>query len=89
MYINTFSPEQQGTLAGYDQKSNVVLSNCVERVYSMDEGVEEVPLGLYLVKGDMMYVTVFSDRTPAYFTLCVAPLKCPHRGNRRREGPSH
>jgi hypothetical protein len=21
----------------------------------MDEGVEEVPLGLYLVKGDMMY----------------------------------
>jgi hypothetical protein len=22
----------------------------------MDEGVEEVPLGLYLVKGDMMHV---------------------------------
>jgi hypothetical protein len=22
----------------------------------LDEGVEEVPLGLYLVKGDMMYV---------------------------------
>jgi hypothetical protein len=22
----------------------------------MDEGVEEIPLGLYLVKGDMMYV---------------------------------
>ncbi|KAG2357339.1 LSM-domain-containing protein [Suillus spraguei] len=36
-----------GVLAGYDQKSNV-------RVYSIDEGVEEVELGLYLVKGDMI-----------------------------------
>ncbi|KAF9028917.1 LSM-domain-containing protein [Hymenopellis radicata] len=43
-----------GTLAGYDQKSNVVLSDSKERVYSLEEGVEEVPLGLYLVKGDMI-----------------------------------
>ncbi|KAG6918404.1 hypothetical protein DXG01_014807 [Tephrocybe rancida] len=43
-----------GTMAGYDQKSNVVLADCKERVYSTDEGVEEVPLGLYLVKGDMV-----------------------------------
>ena len=44
----------QGTLAGYDQKSNVVLSDSKERVYSTDEPVEEIPLGLYLVKGDQM-----------------------------------
>jgi len=43
-----------GTLAGFDQRSNVVLSNSTERVYSLAEGVEEVPLGLYLVKGDMI-----------------------------------
>ncbi|KIY72799.1 Sm-like ribonucleo protein [Cylindrobasidium torrendii FP15055 ss-10] len=43
-----------GTLAGYDQKSNVVLSDSKERVYSMDEAVEEIELGLYLVKGDMI-----------------------------------
>ncbi|KAF8648404.1 hypothetical protein AX16_006313 [Volvariella volvacea WC 439] len=43
-----------GTMAGYDQKSNVVLSDSKERVFSMDEGVEEIPLGLYLVKGDMI-----------------------------------
>lgn len=43
-------------MAGFDQKSNVVLSDSKERVYSIDEGVEEIPLGLYLVKGDMMYV---------------------------------
>lgn len=44
----------QGTLAGHDQKSNVVLSDSMERVYSTDEPVEEIPLGLYLVKGDQM-----------------------------------
>ncbi|EUC65443.1 U6 snRNA-associated-like-Sm protein lsm8 [Rhizoctonia solani AG-3 Rhs1AP] len=43
-----------GTLFGFDQRSNVVLSESVERIYSIDEGVEEVPLGLYLVKGDMI-----------------------------------
>lgn len=43
-------------MAGFDQKSNVVLSDSKERVYSMEEGVEEIPLGLYLVKGDQMYV---------------------------------
>ncbi|KAJ6487878.1 hypothetical protein C8R45DRAFT_994726 [Mycena sanguinolenta] len=43
-----------GVLAGFDQKSNIVLSDSKERIYSMDVGVEEVPLGLYLVKGDMI-----------------------------------
>ena len=47
-------------MAGFDQKSNVVLSDSKERVYSMEEGVEEIPLGLYLVKGDQMYVIVQS-----------------------------
>ena len=48
-------------MAGFDQKSNVVLSDSKERVYSMDEGVEEIPLGLYLVKGDQMCVTHFYE----------------------------
>ncbi|CAL1699409.1 unnamed protein product [Somion occarium] len=43
-----------GVMAGFDQKSNVVLSDSKERVYSTDEGVEEIPLGLYLVKGDQI-----------------------------------
>ncbi|KAF9530307.1 Sm-like ribonucleoprotein [Crepidotus variabilis] len=43
-----------GVLVGFDQKSNIVLSDCKERVYSADEGVEEIPLGLYLVKGEMV-----------------------------------
>jgi len=44
----------QGILAGWDQKSNIVLSDCIERRFSMEDGVEETSLGLYLVKGDQM-----------------------------------
>jgi small nuclear ribonucleoprotein (snRNP)-like protein len=57
-------------MAGFDQKSNVVLSDSKERVYSIDEGVEEIPLGLYLVKGDMMYVPHFMTRHGLAFYNC-------------------
>lgn len=30
----------------------MILSGSTERVYSADEGVEEVPLGVYIVRGD-------------------------------------
>ncbi|THH06011.1 hypothetical protein EW145_g4383 [Phellinidium pouzarii] len=43
-----------GILLGFDQRSDIVLSESKERIYSIDEGVEEVPLGLYLVKGDQI-----------------------------------
>ncbi|KAF7316221.1 U6 snRNA-associated Sm-like protein LSm8 [Mycena indigotica] len=58
--------EIKGVMAGFDQKSNVVLSDSKERIYSMEEGVEEVPLGLYLVKGDMMCAKPFD-----FTDLCV------------------
>ncbi|TRM69293.1 hypothetical protein BD626DRAFT_473582 [Schizophyllum amplum] len=56
-----------GQLSGFDQKSNVILSDSRERVYSMDEGVEEIPLGLYIVKGDMIALIgeVDTDRDAA------------------------
>jgi hypothetical protein len=59
----------QGTLAGFDQKSNIVLADSKERVYSVDEGVEEIPLGLYLVKGEMMCV-----HPSSHSTLCLLLL---------------
>jgi U6 snRNA-associated Sm-like protein LSm8 len=55
----------QGIMAGFDQKSNVVLSDSKERVYSMEDGVEEIPLGLYLVKGDMVYVYPVAFAVPS------------------------
>jgi small nuclear ribonucleoprotein (snRNP)-like protein len=44
----------QGELKGYDQNINLVLNDCVERVYSPDAGVELSPLGLQIVRGDNM-----------------------------------
>lgn len=60
-------------MAGFDQKSNVVLSDSKERVYSTEEGVEEIPLGLYLVKGDQMYVNL-DDSVKKTFSLDAIPI---------------
>ena len=49
--------DAQGNLEGFDQTINVILSNSIERVYSVDEPVEEVPLGLYVVRGDNIVST--------------------------------
>ena len=44
----------QGTLKGFDQTVNVILSGSHERVYSTGAGVEQVQLGLYVIRGDNM-----------------------------------
>ena len=41
-----------GTLKGFDQTVNLVLDDAHERVFSDSQGVEQVPLGLYLIRGD-------------------------------------
>ncbi|CAG2117185.1 unnamed protein product [Medioppia subpectinata] len=41
-----------GTLKGFDQTVNVILDDSHERVYSSSHGVEQVALGLYIVRGD-------------------------------------
>lgn len=44
--------DSQGKLKAFDLRSNLVLADCVEREFSSEEGVEMVPLGLYMIKGD-------------------------------------
>ncbi|ODN97359.1 U6 snRNA-associated Sm-like protein LSm8 [Cryptococcus wingfieldii CBS 7118] len=41
-----------GKLKGSDVYTNLILADSVEREYSVDQGVEMVPLGLYVIKGD-------------------------------------
>jgi U6 snRNA-associated Sm-like protein LSm8 len=41
-----------GILVGHDQVQNLILNEAQERIYSEDEDVEIVPLGLYVVRGD-------------------------------------
>lgn len=43
-----------GTLKGFDSAGSVILAGSVERIFSSDAGVEEVLLGLYIVRGDSM-----------------------------------
>ena len=45
----------KGTLKGFDQTVNLILSGSHERVYSSGAGVEVVQLGLYIIRGDNMY----------------------------------
>eukprot|EP00112_Aurelia_sp_Birch-Aquarium-sp1_P006333 Seg1701.7 transcript_id=Seg1701.7/GoldUCD/mRNA.D3Y31 product="U6 snRNA-associated Sm-like protein LSm8" protein_id=Seg1701.7/GoldUCD/D3Y31 len=41
-----------GTLKGFDQTVNLILDESHERVFSSSTGVEQVVLGLYIVRGD-------------------------------------
>ncbi|KAH9503748.1 U4/U6-U5 snRNP complex subunit lsm8 [Bulinus truncatus] len=45
-----------GTLKGFDQTINLILDESHERVYSTGQGVEQVILGLYIVRGDNVAV---------------------------------
>lgn len=45
-----------GTLLGNDQVQNLILNDAVERVYSADADVEQVPLGLYVIRGDNLCI---------------------------------
>ena len=58
----------QGTLRGFDQSKNVILHPCHERVFSLHAGIESVPLGLYIIRGDNVY-------EPA--AGCIAPSQAP------------
>uniref|UniRef100_T1IUW5 U6 snRNA-associated Sm-like protein LSm8 n=1 Tax=Strigamia maritima TaxID=126957 RepID=T1IUW5_STRMM len=46
----------QGTLKGFDQTINIILDESHERVYSTVQGVEQVVLGLYIIRGDNIAV---------------------------------
>ena len=41
-----------GTLKGFDQVINLILEDTHERVFSPNSGVEQVVLGLHIVRGD-------------------------------------
>ncbi|XP_065091932.1 U6 snRNA-associated Sm-like protein LSm8 [Ochlerotatus camptorhynchus] len=41
-----------GTMKGFDQTINIILDESHERVYSMNAGIEQVVLGLHIIRGD-------------------------------------
>jgi U6 snRNA-associated Sm-like protein LSm8 len=67
-----------GILRGYDFNTNIVLSECHERVFSNREGVRPVQLGIYLIRGDNVAVIGLVDETLDseidYSSLLASPL---------------
>jgi len=45
-----------GTLKGFDQTVNLILDDTHERVFSSSNGVEQVVLGLHMLRGDNIAV---------------------------------
>ena len=61
-----------GTLKGFDNVTNAILEGCEERIFATDEGVERVPLGLYLVRGDnIACVGLINEEEDAAIDLSV------------------
>ena len=54
---------------GFDQLINLVLEDAHERVYSENAGVEQIPLGLYIIRGENVYVCP-PIRTESIITPC-------------------
>ncbi|KAL1409558.1 U4/U6-U5 snRNP complex subunit LSM8 [Vanrija albida] len=67
-----------GRLKGNDNFCNLILSDSVEREYSSDKGVEMIPLGLYMIKGDnvalVAEVDEDKDATIDYSEIQAEPL---------------
>ena len=41
-----------GELNSYDQLMNIILKNCIERIFNKEKGVREEKMGLYMLRGD-------------------------------------
>ena len=48
-----------GTLISFDKNTNVILDNCVERIYVKNKPIKEEKIGYYFIKGDN--VALISD----------------------------
>ena len=48
-----------GTLTSFDKNINIVLDNCIERIYDKNKAIKEEKIGYYFIKGDN--VALISD----------------------------
>ena len=68
-----------GTLRSFDQKTNIILSECQERVYTTNKEVTVDQLGIYFIRGDN--VSIIAEVDPIleegidYSKIKAAPIK--------------
>jgi U6 snRNA-associated Sm-like protein LSm8 len=54
--ITTEGKVYTGILKSLDQSMNIILNNCYEKIYSLDEGVSFQKIGLYMIRGDNIMI---------------------------------
>ncbi|XP_068649752.1 sm-like protein LSM8 isoform X2 [Aristolochia californica] len=67
-----------GILKGFDQATNIILDESHERVYSTKQGVQQLVLGLYIIRGDNIVVGELDEELEASLDLSklrAQPLK--------------
>ena len=68
-----------GVLKGFDKSTNVLLTSCIEYIYSENEGAQTVELGLMLLKGDNFAMTGLINKTKDadidYESIKAPPMK--------------
>ncbi|KHN73836.1 N-alpha-acetyltransferase 38, NatC auxiliary subunit [Toxocara canis] len=65
-----------GLMKGFDQTINLVLEDSHERVFSEEAGVEQIPLGLYIVRGDNVNIKFLQRLLSVSLSIvCSARLK--------------
>ncbi|XP_022212442.1 U6 snRNA-associated Sm-like protein LSm8 [Drosophila obscura] len=52
-----------GTLKGFDQTINIIIDECHERVFSTSSGIEQIVLGLHIIRGDNIAVIGLIDES--------------------------
>ncbi|ONI09577.1 hypothetical protein PRUPE_5G245700 [Prunus persica] len=68
-----------GVLKGFDQATNIILDESHERVFSTKEGVQQLVLGLYIIRGDNISIVgeldADLDSTVDWSNMKAYPLK--------------
>ena len=63
-----------GILVGHDQVQNLILKDAEERIYSEEDDVEIVPLGLYMIRGDNVALIGEADWKESDSALRAEPI---------------
>ncbi|KAF9960129.1 N(alpha)-acetyltransferase 38, NatC auxiliary [Mortierella alpina] len=71
-----------GNFEGYDQQTNVILSQTHERIFSSTEPMQSVPIGVYLIRGETIAIIgeldEELDEAADYDSMRVEPLDPIH-----------
>lgn len=68
-----------GQLMGHDQVQNLILNEATELLYSEEESVEQVPLGLYVIRGDNVAIVGEYTNQKLDMKLKTEPLPAIHQ----------